>query len=1292
MKNDDVQLIQRVLDGDDTAFSALVKKHQKSVHALAWRKTGDFHVAEEITQDTFLKAYQNLSTLKEPQKFAGWLYVIATNYCKMWLRKKGLSTQSLEDTSGAELEKATYSGYVIAENERVAVETQREVVKKLLAKLQESERTVITLYYLGEMSYEEISEFLGVSVASIKNRLYRARRRLKKEEPMIREALENFQITPNLTDNIMREIARLKPVAPSSSKPFAPWAIGVSTLAVVLLILGIANHQSLSRFQKPYSFSAASEMKIELIDAPVVLNLESEPDDRIQLGNANAQGENNGIDQQANNAAPLDLKTIVTRMKHHHNAVTSVTGDFVLERHGGPEIEKDEYSLTLKGEKVRIEWKKPRAVNVPLIEYWDGKQQWAVNRPRNLIFTVDIAPNKESTALEKIQHGFKQVGIEITDDVQIVASDLPNSFKISEKDKIYVVLFVEETTLEVYDGNVEYTVGQQIRYNNFDPRYWLTHPKLGSDDSYLSEPLWQVLEKHESELIGSEVLNGEMTSVIRLNITRSHGDLKIPDLSIKLWISHNIGFHLVKSENISTAPNGVTYISTREIDYHEYLPNLWFPKRIENMLVTEELPEQQRGANFISKSVLLTKQCQLNTDVSELLRLQISTDTSVWDGEVNHFRPVGELEVKPNFQTQRSSSEGLSQNTGSEQQVNNSTPPDSLRWRLPKGAKARLGKGRIEEIEYSPDGTLLAVASSIGTWIHDAATGQELELLTGHTARVKCVAFSPDGKMLASGSADNTIRLWDTQARTHLKTLNGHTDTVLSVVFSSDGTSLASGSTDNTLRLWDAQTGELQKTLKGHTNGILSVVFGPNGKTLASGGEDNTLRLWDAQTGTLQKTLNLIEHTEETTEMAFSPDGRTLASLGSDFGWDTPIRLWDVETGELQKTLKGQERDVVYDMAFSPDGKTFASAMNNGTVRLWDVQTGERHRILIGHKDIVFSVAFSPDGKTLTSGSRDGTLRLWDAETGECRNTRTGYTSEVLSVAFNLNGKTLASAMGNDTVGLWDAQTGILHWLLNIQPRTHTIESMTFSPDGKVLAGGGYGNVVHLWHAETGERQKTLGGQHKEPIASVAFSVDGTALASASWDKTVHLWDTQTGELRNTLSGHTDWVNSVAFSPDGTTLATASNDTTIRLWDAQTGELRRTFTGHEDVINSVAFSPDGKVLASGSGNIFARDTSGSQGKTIRLWDVETGTIRRTLPAQNHEVLCVAFSPDGKMLAASQNKIIQLWDVQTHTVRRTFKGHTGWVPSVAFSPDGGTLVSGSQDGTLLLWEITPDATD
>ena len=297
MKNDDAELIQRVLTGDDTAFSALVRKYQRSVHALVWRKIGDFHIAEDITQDTFLKAYQRLSTLKKPQRFASWLYVIAANHCSTWLRKKRLWTQSLEDTNSAQLEKATYSEHVIAENEQVAVETQREVVKKLLEKLQESERTVITLYYLGEMTYEEISEFLGVSVAAIKNRLYRARRRLKEEEPMIREALGNFQITPHLTENIMREISRLKPVTPSGNKPLVPWAIGVSTLAVIFLMLGVGS-QYLSRFQKPYSFDATSEMTVDIIETPVVLDIESKPDVRTQLGSTAAPSQNDGAGQQ----------------------------------------------------------------------------------------------------------------------------------------------------------------------------------------------------------------------------------------------------------------------------------------------------------------------------------------------------------------------------------------------------------------------------------------------------------------------------------------------------------------------------------------------------------------------------------------------------------------------------------------------------------------------------------------------------------------------------------------------------------------------------------------------------------------------------------------------------------------------------------------------------------------------------------------------------------------------------------------------------------------------------------
>ncbi|MDE0684778.1 MAG: sigma-70 family RNA polymerase sigma factor [Candidatus Poribacteria bacterium] len=297
MKNEDVAIIRRVLAGDEAAFAELVNKYQKPVHTLAWRKIGDFHIAEDITQDTFLKVYQRLHTLKDPNQFSGWLYVITANLCATWLRKKRIQTQPLEDTEITMIQEDAYSQHVTEERSKTAAESQREVVKKLLAKLKESERTVMTLHYLGEMTVEEISRFLGVSASTIKSRLRRARHRLKEEEPMIREALDHFQITPNLTENIMREVSRLKPIAPSGSKPFVPWAVAVSTVAVVLLMLGVGS-QHLSHFQKPYSFDATSEMTVELIEAPIVLNLESKPDVRTELGNANALKSSDELNQQ----------------------------------------------------------------------------------------------------------------------------------------------------------------------------------------------------------------------------------------------------------------------------------------------------------------------------------------------------------------------------------------------------------------------------------------------------------------------------------------------------------------------------------------------------------------------------------------------------------------------------------------------------------------------------------------------------------------------------------------------------------------------------------------------------------------------------------------------------------------------------------------------------------------------------------------------------------------------------------------------------------------------------------
>ena len=298
MEKDDVQLIRSTLSGDDAAFNTLVQKYQKNVHALVWRKIGDFHYAEEITQDTFLQAYKKLSTLKNHNQFAGWLYVIANRLCINWMRKKKPPMQSLEGTRAEEVARLSYSHYVSEAREAEVAEHRSEIVEKLLSRLPESERTVVTLYYLGEMTSKEIGKFLGVSVKTIHSRLHRARKRLQeKDELLVQEVLGGVQLPPHLIENVMQQVADLKPTSPPVGKPLLPWAAFGAAAIVVMLLLGVSN-QYITRFQKPYSFEAKSDPTIEIIDALIMLDVDSKPAVRSQIGRAAIPGENRGIGQQ----------------------------------------------------------------------------------------------------------------------------------------------------------------------------------------------------------------------------------------------------------------------------------------------------------------------------------------------------------------------------------------------------------------------------------------------------------------------------------------------------------------------------------------------------------------------------------------------------------------------------------------------------------------------------------------------------------------------------------------------------------------------------------------------------------------------------------------------------------------------------------------------------------------------------------------------------------------------------------------------------------------------------------
>ena len=297
-REDDVQLIHRILSGDDAAFNTLIQRYQKGVHALVWRKVGDFHYAEEITQDTFLKAYKNLPTLRNPNQFAGWLYVIANRLCMNWVQRRKPAMQSLENVSVEEIEESSYIQHISEQRETEAAENRREIVQKLLEKLPESERTVMTLYYLGEMTTREIGRFLGVSANTITSRLQRARKRLQQEEELlVQEVLSGVQVPAHLSQNIMRQVAEMKPTAPPVGKPLLPWMAFGAAAVLVLLMLGMSNRY-LVRFQKPYSFEAQSEPTIEIVDTRVVLDIDSKPALRSQVGRVATPSENTGTGLQ----------------------------------------------------------------------------------------------------------------------------------------------------------------------------------------------------------------------------------------------------------------------------------------------------------------------------------------------------------------------------------------------------------------------------------------------------------------------------------------------------------------------------------------------------------------------------------------------------------------------------------------------------------------------------------------------------------------------------------------------------------------------------------------------------------------------------------------------------------------------------------------------------------------------------------------------------------------------------------------------------------------------------------
>ena len=613
------------------------------------------------------------------------------------------------------------------------------------------------------------------------------------------------------------------------------------------------------------------------------------------------------------------------------------------------------------------------------------------------------------------------------------------------------------------------------------------------------------------------------------------------------------------------------------------------------------------------------------------------------------------------------------------------------------------------EIKLSPNGNYIVISHGLNLSLLDFETGKILKRFIGHTDNVWSVNFSPDGKYLASGSNDGTVKLWNIETGKEIRTLTGHTDDVYSVSFSPDGKYLAGKSYGKSVKVWDVESGKEKITFSGYTGYVGSVSFTPDGKYLASGSNDGAIKLWEVESGKEIRTFS--GHTDDVRSVRFSPDGKYIAS-GSD---DDIVKLWEVESGKEIRTFSGHTDDV-RSVSFSPDGKYLASRSNDGTVKLWEVANTKEKKSIWGE-----GVYFHSDGKYITVKNWDDQkIEVWELESVSIKNSFSICNSEYMLgddfyyseiYDFDYDGKYIATFNeGDGLLKVWDVMAGNVVKIFNSS--TSIVKSVCFSPDGKYIASVNKDDFIKVCDVASGKVEKEYYG------CSVDFSPDGKYLAIGCEDGSVSFWEVESGKEVRSFKGHTDDVNSVSFSPDGKYLASGSDDYTVKLWEVESGKDIKEISVFDDYssgVGPVCFSPDGKYITIDLGNEVklweissgiiknefpGRDASFTpDGKSIVglnstdspfyliILDVESGKYKIAFSSQDCFAFRAGLSSNGKYIAVCdvKNKI-SLIDVDSGNIIRSLMNHTDQISCVNFSPDGQYLVSGGVDGTVKLWDV------